>query len=62
MGEDFNITGLEFERFPSTGIQNEQPKFLVLATTPTRLYQFVGSVNFLGVCLFNSYFYFPVCI
>src|SRR3990167_4047650 len=59
MGDDFNITGLEFERFPSTGIQNEQAKYLILATTPERLYQFVGGPNFLGVRRLFLHFLFP---
>lgn len=35
------ITGLSFERYPS-----DRRKYLVMLSTPTRLYQFVGSVRY----------------
>lgn len=35
------ITGLHFERFPSN-----RRKYLIMLSTPTRLYQFVGSVKY----------------
>jgi vacuolar protein sorting-associated protein 18 len=42
------ITSLEFERFPSSGI-NSPAKYFVILTTPTRLYQFVGGPTFESV-------------
>ncbi|KAI7887643.1 Pep3/Vps18/deep orange family-domain-containing protein [Mucor mucedo] len=38
---DMAITGLSFERFPS-----DRRKYLVMLSTPTRLYHFVGSVRY----------------
>jgi len=41
VGENMSITGLSYERFPH--IPGEvNPKYLVIATTPTRFYQFIG--------------------
>ena len=37
------ITGLEFQQFPNRSEQ--PPKYFVMLTTPTRLYQFVGAGN-----------------
>lgn len=46
-GDETKITGLEFERFPAA--PSEPQKFLILATTPTRFYQFIGGPNFISV-------------
>jgi hypothetical protein len=45
--ENMPVTGLEFERFPPT--PTDPQKFLVLATTPTRIYQFIGGPTFENV-------------
>lgn len=42
--EEQAITGLEYERFPPA--PPAPPKFFVMATTPTRIYQFVGGPTF----------------
>ena len=47
IGDDMKITGLAFERFPPT--PGQPTKFLVMATTATRFYQFIGGPNFLSV-------------
>ncbi len=40
LGEDQPITGIRYERFPPS----DPPKFFVMATTVTRLYQFIGTL------------------
>jgi hypothetical protein len=41
------ITGLRFERF---AVQSQEPtKFFIMATTPTRIYQFIGGPTFEAV-------------
>lgn len=47
MGDTVSVTGLEFCRFPPA--PSEPPKYLVLATTPTRIYQFIGGPSFLNI-------------
>ena len=47
IGDDMKITGLEFERFPPS--PGQPTKYLVIATTTTRFYQFIGGPNFLSV-------------
>jgi hypothetical protein len=37
MNDENPVTGLRYERFP-----NEPPRYFVMATTPSRIYQFVG--------------------
>lgn len=51
MNEAMAITGLHFERFPHT--ETDPVKFLIMATTPTRIYQFIGGPTFEAV--FASY-------
>jgi hypothetical protein len=40
LGDGQPITGLRAERFPAA--RGAEAKFIVVATTPTRIYQFVG--------------------
>ncbi len=51
LGEQHAITGLRVERFPPTG--RGDVKFMVMATTPTRIYQFIGGPSY--EALFTSY-------
>eukprot|EP01104_Vermistella_antarctica_P010093 TRINITY_DN2663_c0_g1_i4.p1 TRINITY_DN2663_c0_g1~~TRINITY_DN2663_c0_g1_i4.p1 ORF type:complete len:947 (-),score=277.56 TRINITY_DN2663_c0_g1_i4:38-2878(-) len=44
MNNDVIVCGLRFERFPVTPA--EPKKFFVTATTPTRMYQFIGGPDF----------------
>lgn len=43
------ITGLHFERFPSN-----RRKYLIMLSTPTRLYHFVGSVRYTTASIIND--------
>jgi len=43
LGDQHPITGLRAERFPAA--RGAEPKFVVIATTPTRIYQFVGGAS-----------------
>jgi hypothetical protein len=43
LNEAMPITGLRYERFPPS---KAEPKIFVLATTPTRIYQFIGGPTF----------------
>eukprot|EP00002_Diphylleia_rotans_P023649 TRINITY_DN4651_c0_g1_i3.p1 TRINITY_DN4651_c0_g1~~TRINITY_DN4651_c0_g1_i3.p1 ORF type:complete len:921 (+),score=186.87 TRINITY_DN4651_c0_g1_i3:58-2820(+) len=45
--ESLQVTGLHVEAFPPT--PSEQRKYLIIATTPTRIYQFVGGPSFEAV-------------
>lgn len=51
LGEQHVITGLRVERFPPTG--RGDVKFMVMATTPTRIYQFIGGPTY--EALFAAY-------
>eukprot|EP01114_Cavostelium_apophysatum_P012613 TRINITY_DN2865_c0_g1_i3.p1 TRINITY_DN2865_c0_g1~~TRINITY_DN2865_c0_g1_i3.p1 ORF type:complete len:686 (+),score=202.00 TRINITY_DN2865_c0_g1_i3:113-2170(+) len=44
MGDNSPVTGLQFERFP-TG-PGEPIKYFIMATSPTRIYQFIGGPTF----------------
>eukprot|EP00163_Fabomonas_tropica_P023207 TRINITY_DN40509_c0_g1_i1.p1 TRINITY_DN40509_c0_g1~~TRINITY_DN40509_c0_g1_i1.p1 ORF type:complete len:911 (+),score=256.88 TRINITY_DN40509_c0_g1_i1:23-2734(+) len=52
LNESMPISGLHFEVFPQTQ-STEQTKFFVMATTPTRYYEFVGGPTFEAV--FSNY-------
>eukprot|EP01112_Ceratiomyxa_fruticulosa_P020451 TRINITY_DN6960_c0_g1_i1.p1 TRINITY_DN6960_c0_g1~~TRINITY_DN6960_c0_g1_i1.p1 ORF type:complete len:978 (+),score=224.54 TRINITY_DN6960_c0_g1_i1:223-3156(+) len=51
LNERMPITGLRVERFPPS--PSEPTKYFVIATTPTRIYQFIGGPNFES--LFSNY-------
>jgi hypothetical protein len=51
LGEQHVITGLRVERFPPSA--RGETKFMVMATTPTRIYQFIGGPNY--EALFAAY-------
>jgi hypothetical protein len=51
LGEQHVITGLRVERFPPSG--RGETKFMVMATTPTRIYQFIGGPTY--EALFAAY-------
>ena len=47
MSQELPITGLHYERFPSDS--GKDPKYVVFATTTTRIYQFIGGPSFEAV-------------
>ena len=51
VGDNLPVTGLEYERFPPSAppAPPAPKKFFVMATTPTRIYQFVGGPTFEAV-------------
>jgi hypothetical protein len=51
VGDGAPIMGLRFERFATTA--NEATKYFVMASTPTRIYQFIGGPTF--EALFANY-------
>ncbi|KAL6061226.1 tethering complex subunit [Balamuthia mandrillaris] len=55
MNEDMPVTGLRYEKFPPT--PSEPIKYFVMATTPTRIYQFIGGPTFEAV--FSNYEHNP---
>ncbi len=40
------VTGLRYEKFAGS---LQEPKYFIMATTPTRVYQFIGGPTFEGV-------------
>ena len=47
MNEQMPVTGLHFERFPEA--PKDPTKLLIVAATPTRIYQFIGGPTFEAV-------------
>ncbi len=46
VGETTPITGLRLEKFAATDPNNNANKYFIMATTPTRIYQFIGGPTF----------------
>jgi len=44
VGENVSITGLRYDRFITSG--SDPTKYYIVATTPTRIYQFIGGPSF----------------